>query len=784
MKTSEFKSFILDYTKINESAQRVLHGSTFRMPRFEVSTIKRGEDDAVRVFHSGLTLPEDSEYDDVFVVRFISDLGEVVAQTHDPIKFRKILTVISETFGPDSPRVFWKNLEEALDVSGWAPKDIEANHWKATILTCFFAEALAWYYPENRDQSENYFWKVEEENENHRYVVKTVTGIVLTNTTPEPKEWLGYYKNWNEIYLTDFYKLYILHLSRFLYSNDYDTYASRLLEWVLKYSYINSIDVNVPGIVIVPVTGLRFGPFDRVTIKGVKLWVTPHRKKKNYGSVDFNSIRSLSWFKKNHSEDYEYIEDYYRKNKEKINILSIRVGNDSYSDLEWNEKGDTIIDRFNEVNNPTLQVAADTTDWKVISMDTNFFLSRNGNGIDRTFYGAVKREEGSMFLQISNLTWDLHGAFFKGTDLLSILIGNKILSDEELESHVFSEKDFDGKSSGALRYYGDYSDYHFTVIDMEPCLWFDDGKTETNHLDEWPYVESFHGRPTKEVNAAVIYAEIKVQEMIEKEFPTLMKDHSPKKNGFWLNIKALLGRNTDQAVEYVRNQVRHYVLRLEVFDLLEELFTNSGHHQRSEYREWSRSLKGEEVPYEGDKWPHFMWNCYQKWGDKYKSLLKVKEALLSLRKRIQAIEKDPEKRVPENLPKYIEVPYTKELFAPSWKTVSPFADVVLSVINYDGDKEQQPEDSTLKFEVRSPKLIYTLLGFYNESQGRGRNWRDFVRTVRSVCHLDDCRFLFLRNYDRDSSLDYRRLSLYANKENIKISFKGDTLRIDPATATK
>jgi len=757
MKTKNFKSFLNN-----------INATTSTTPlKWVWAEFSIGSDELVQIFSGAITFPE--RWNKIPVLQLKTEEGDVIAQTHDPLDIPGIWASLEAYLKPESFEKLIEDFKEAVEISY---DQIFENPLKAALASSFLYRSIQLIQKDDGDFYDEKFSKLDGEN----------------------KEYLSLYCSGGRS--SEMEKLYYSHLRR-IRGNDSFRFEERY-EWYVTYAFLRKIMGYVPEeyqvghkVFIVPghnkyisdfATDERCGEIENMYIvldSDVDV------------KTDFNSIRSISNLKKHFPEHFEEWRDQLRGITQKFNIpltgFKTTIGGE-YRRLE-----DGLLERFEEVENPSFLIAGKTPDWKAFSREkTNFFLSRNGNGIDRTFYGAIKREEDSMICQISNLTWDLHGAFFKGTDLLSILEENNILTKEELDSHVFSEKDFDGKSSGALRYYGDYSDYHFTVIDMEPCLWMDDGKTETNHLDEWPYVDSFLGKPTKEFNAAVMYAEIEIQKMIEKEFPTLMENQFPKKNGFWLNIKALMGRNTYQTVEYVRNQVRHYVLRLEVFDLLEELFTDSGYHQRSEYREWYRGLKGEEVPYEGDKWPRFMWNCYQKWEDKYKSLLKVKEALLSKEKKISDLERVPEKQVPENLPKYIEVLWD-DVFKDSrdddyisgfGSDVTPIKALVrtltgeayyralkyISLVGSDGSSYPW-----VRFKIKTNSLAYLFLGMYNMLRKRGRNWDDFEKTHESSLSQDLRHMWVWKKYGCISKDDGRRIEIFS--PSVKIKIFGECIRI-------
>jgi hypothetical protein len=252
--------------------------------------------------------------------------------------------------------------------------------------------------------------------------------------------------------------------------------------------------------------------------------------------------------------------------------------------------------------------------------------------------------------------------------------------------------------------------------------------------------------------------------MLEQDFPELMEDRFPKKDGFYLRTKALIGRNTEEAITYVRNQVRHYLLRREVFEEVEDLY--------------------------GDKGYKFLWNRYQAWPSKFESLTRLNTLLDQKEKASRSEKEEPEYKVPSSgLPKYIEVLWD-DVFKGSRDDdyisgfggdVTPIKALVrtlttkfyyrhlknIAIVGHDGTSYP-----SIRFEV-SPYRMYMFLGTYNFLKNKGRNWD----VKRGTNINNDVRLQWVRDrYLGLSTDDGKRIRIYSYElKSVKVV--GDTVII-------
>lgn len=715
-------------------------------------TRKVGDDDRVTLYHGCITLPETGkEWEEVSILQLIdNDSQEVIAEMHDPEDIKTTLIVLKDILDHVRYCGAYGSFLSATDVAmQWKYDQVLANPWRATLSSAFLAEGLS--------------YRVNQGNLEHREDLKDVS----------PEEILSRYCWEGNSDLVEYYyqRLMEIRVSYHPRSGNGKYMLERMYKWTCLFSYLREVIQGYyrkghfgVGFILVPESIFILDIFscEEGGFKGVKIQMPRLLKGEDNEEiwVDFNSLRSLSYFKRVDPGVYEFYKNQILHQFSDLNITGFKIGND------WRDIDGDLRDKFKEVDNPSFFEASKIKDvYTFLREDTEFLLSRRGGYIKkRTFYGALRRVENSMFYQLTDLTWDLDGAYLDADDLIWIVTcANKDALDE-IEKHVFTNEDFGGNESGSkeVRYYGDYTDNeYYTWIDEKPCIWFDNGKSSTSRTDDWPEVESFLGKPTKEFNIAVIYAEWKIQNMLEQKFPELMEDRFPKKDGFYLRTKALIGRNTTEAITYVENQVRHYLLRRTVFEKVEDIYDSH--------------------------WCKFLWNRYQTWPNKFDSLTRI-NTLLDQKEKERS-EKVEKYEVPSGLPKYIEVLWD-DVFKGSRDDdyisgfggdVTPIKAIVrtlttefryqhlkdIAIVGHDGTSYP-----SVRFEV-SPYRMYMFLGTYNFLKNKGRNWD----TKRGISLDNDVRLQWARSrYLGLSTDDGNRLRIYSPKiKGIKIS--GNTVII-------
>lgn len=738
MKNKNFKSFYLKIDAI--TAQSNL--------RFNWTTRKVGDDDRVTLYHGCITLPETGkEWEEVSILQLINiDSKEVIAEMHDPEDIKATLIVIKDVLDHVRYCEAYGSFLSVTDVAmHWEYDQVLANPWRATLSSAFLAEGLT--------------YRVNRGNLEHREDLEDISSEEILSRYC----WEG-----NDSAMIEYYyqRLMEIRVSYYPRSGNGKYMLERMYKWTLLHKYLREVIQGYYGkyfgigFVLIPDPIYLSDIFtDKGGFEGVKIQMSCPPKGEEGIWVDFNSLRSLSYYKRVDSGGYEFYKNQILHQFSGLKITGFKMGN------YWKDIDGNLRERFQEVDDPSFYKAGKMDGcYTFHSDDTKFTLTRGGSFKKGTFYGALRRVENSMFFQMTDLTWDLDGAYLDADDLLWVVVGSDKDVLSEIEKHVFTKDDFGGEESESkvVRYYGDYTDNeYYTWLDEKPCIWFDNGKASTSRTDDWPEVEAFLGKPTKEFNIAVIYAEWKIQNMLEQKFPELMEDRFPKKDGFYLRTKALIGRNTAEATTYVENQVRHYLLRRTVFEKVEDIYE--------------------------DKWRKFLWNRYQTWPNKFESLTRINTILDQKEKEKST--KVEKYEVPSGLPKYIEVLWD-DVFKRSsdddyisgfGSDVTPIKAIVrtlttefryrhlkdIAIVGHDGTSYP-----SVRFEVSSYRM-YMFLGTYNFLKNKGRDW-----SVKRGISLDnDVRLQWVRSrYLGLSTDDGNRLRIYSPEiKSIKIS--GDTVII-------
>ena len=736
MKTQIFKSLFFKSNEITAKSNL----------RFGWTTRKVGDDERVTLYHGELTLPETGkEFEEVPILQLTDlDSKTVIAEMHDPEDIRITLIALKDMLNPNRYCEVYGSFLAANDVAmHWKYGQILANHWWAALSTAFLAEGLP--------------YRVYQGNLKYREDFKDIS----------PEEILSRYCyiEDNSSMIEYYYQRLIEIRSKYSLRDGRKRYMlESMYEWTLLHSYLREVIQGYYrrghfgiGFILIPDPIYLSDIFtSNGGFKGVKIQMAHQDDEIR---VDFNSLRSLSYYKKVNVGEYEFYKNQILNQFSGLEITGFKIGNN------WKDMEKGLLDRFDEVENPSFYKAGKTDGVYTFHCgDTKFTLTRGGCFKRGTFYGALRRVENSMFFQMTDLTWDLNGAYLDADDLLWIVGGSNKDVLSEIENHVFTKDDFNGEESGSkvVRYYGDYTDNeYYTWLDEKPCLWFDNGKASTSRTDEWPEVESFLGKPTKEFNIAIIYAEWKIQDMLYQKFPELMEDRYPKKDGFYLRTKALIGRNTEEAITYVENQVRHYLLRRNVFEKVEDIYDSH--------------------------WCKFLWNRYQAWPNKFESLTRLDTLLDKKEKARRSAKEEQEYKVPSGLPKYIGVLWD-DVFKGSRDDdyisgfggdVTPIKALVrtlttkfyyrhlkdIAIVGQNGTSYPY-----VRFEV-SPYRMYMFLGTYNFLKNKGRNWN-----VKRGTNIDnDVRLQWVRDrYLGLSTDDGKRIRIYSYEiKSVKVV--GDTV---------